>query len=677
MDKQPNPIHHAPIQWQTDAQGRPIPISCAFDDVYFSKQDGLAESQYVFIAQNRLAERFHALFNHENEHHDEQYHHEHRHHFVIGETGFGTGLNFLAVCALWQKLSCQYPNAHPKTLYFVSTEKYPLSQDNLSQALHIWQDEPSINAFAEQLIGQYPVAVAGCHRRHFQTGNQHRLVLDLWLGDASDSLASLADSCPKVVDAWFLDGFAPSKNHALWSETLFAHIAKLSHQGTTLATFSAAGQLRRQLLAIGASPSKVKGFGKKREMLRASFDHIAHHHTVHRNTTRHNTTHHNTPSNPPKPKAIRTALVIGAGVCGLMSAYALACRGIKVTLLDKVAPLAGASGNPCALLSPKLTAVQHTHDNLSTMGFLYAHHHYHHLNRTSTQPIFYQTGVVDFLLPTRKAAEQLADWVASFPDTLINQHKRLTSQDFHAFLPLSGLVLPPVLAQHILSHANIEFCCADIKQLCTHTSHAIAHHAHGQYTGDIAIVCAGFESHRIHPAIYQARSIRGQLSWLCDKHLSTQLQRHHSVLKYDGYACVLPTCPETVLFGASFGRNDHSCDIRPSEHQANWDKLQAKLSDFDNQLDDRPNISDINCHAIQGRASIRSQTPDYHPMVGRLEHRLYVMSATGSKGFSVAGLCAESLMAQIFDEPMPITHHLVQKLAPNRPRLQIPLAQDD
>lgn len=639
--KTPKPISHAAICWQTDHQGRQVPISADFDDIYFSSTDGLAETQYVFIAQNHLAERFLALFQNPD-----------CHHFVIAETGFGTGLNFLATAALWQQISDQHPNAHPKTLYFISSEKYPLSPNALTQALQAWSEQPTIDYFAQQLIAHYPPAVLGCHRRHFCLNPQqsrHRLVLDLWFGDANDSFEQLANSCPKLVDAWFLDGFAPNKNHELWSDNLFANIHRLSHTETTLATFSAAGDVRRKLIAINATPAKVKGFGHKREMLTACFDQL-----------------------PPSdnPPATDTALIIGAGVCGLLAAYALACRGTKVTLVDKTAALAGASGNPCALFSPKLSDAAYAHNNLSIMGFLYAYHHYQLLNHQSDTPIFYQTGVVDFLLPTHKNDDKLAHLVNSYPDVLINQSKQLPisskAKSFHAFLPDSGLVLPNQLAKQILRHPLIDFKIAAIEHFEQTPNGITAHHLHGTITTDIAVVCAGFESHQLHSAIYEGRKIRGQVSWLHDTALHTQLDALHPAIKYDGYACIIPkgstVADHAVLFGASFVRNDESCDVRIDEHRFNLDKLQFILAD-----------AHISPHTLQGRASIRCQTPDYHPIVGKIADRLYAMTAMGSKGFSVAALCSEVLAAMIFDEPMPITHTLAQKLAPNRARLQIPL----
>lgn len=259
-------LETATLDWQTDTSGKGVPISTAFDDIYFSKENGLAESRYVFGENNHLPERFLACFSKET-----------AERFVIAETGFGTGLNFLMSCALWATAKKNSQSTAPlhrsPTLHFISTEKFPLKKDDLEAALAHWQDEPALAPFAQALLAAYPPALAGCHRRYLGADLGLNIVLDLWLGDASESLHALADAAPWTkVDAWFLDGFAPKKNESLWSDTVFSAIARLSHKDSSLATFSAAGQVKRSLLAINATPLKTKGFGRKREMLTARFE---------------------------------------------------------------------------------------------------------------------------------------------------------------------------------------------------------------------------------------------------------------------------------------------------------------------------------------------------------------------------------------------------------------------
>ncbi len=236
-----NAIQTADLDWQL-VDGIEIPVSKQFGDVYFSKHNGLLETRHVFLNGNDLTERLAQL-------EDTEY-------FCVGETGFGTGLNILALWQLWQQVR---PNNHSH-LHAVSVEKFPLSKDDLIRALKVW---PELEPLAQQLIDQYPLAIAGCHRLSFA---DERFSLDLWLGDAHDMFPMM----PKThqVHAWFLDGFAPSCNPDMWEEHVLNNIIRLSDVGTTFASFSVAGVLKRGLKQHGIAISRPRGFGHKREMLK-------------------------------------------------------------------------------------------------------------------------------------------------------------------------------------------------------------------------------------------------------------------------------------------------------------------------------------------------------------------------------------------------------------------------
>ncbi len=203
------------------------PRSKEFDDVYFSAEDGLAESCHVFLAGNGLPEAWAGA--------DE---------FTICETGFGTGLNFLAVWRLFEDTAAPH-----QTLHFISFEKYPLSAQEVEEALQ---------PFAHEFERQMPI-----YLQDYMGVQTPRVKLTLILGDVNAELPKL-DAC---VDAWFLDGFKPSSNPDMWSEIVFNNMARLSHEGTTLATFTSAGFVRRGLQAAGFEIEKTRGYGRKREMV--------------------------------------------------------------------------------------------------------------------------------------------------------------------------------------------------------------------------------------------------------------------------------------------------------------------------------------------------------------------------------------------------------------------------
>lgn len=640
-------VQHAVIDWQTDHQGNTVPTSSHFDDVYFSHAGGLDESHYVFVLGNDLPQRFSNLTEHQT--------------FVVAETGFGTGLNFLAVCQLWDELKGKNKLADGARLHFISTEKYPLSRHDLQKALAAWQGtnkNAAILALSQALIKDYPLPLAGCHRLDIRDD----IVLDLWLGDAKDSFHTLyktqmMQATGAKINAWFLDGFAPSKNMDLWSDALFELIKNLSAQDATLATFTAAGFVRRGLMAAGFKMSKRQGFGRKREMLTGKLlsdesDESAQ------------------PSSypPTRPKHIA---IIGAGVSGLCAAYALAQRGIRITLLDKDAPLAGASGNPCAMFAPKLSLIEQAAHHLSTVSFLYASRFYDKLNQIDA--VYAKLGAVDFLLPTQKSHDKLCALVAPYPDELIHQIEPIyPNQPIHTFVPKAGLISPKNLATSILAHPLISWQQAHITKINSDAGITLIGDdpSTPAITADQAIITAGFESHRLHKALFNPRKIRGQVSWLdIDQPAFDRLPDHP--IKYDGYCAKFSQDGKPkFLMGASFVRNCIDTDIKVAEHEFNIGKLADSL----------PSISAIiepHTAQMKGRASIRAQTPDYHPIIGQIDCRIYAMYGMGSKGFTFAPLCGEVLAAMICGETLPISHELLAKISPNRVRLATPLTDNE
>ena len=376
-------ITPAKIDWQMDDTGNKVPVSGEFGDVYFSNADGLAESRHVFLAHNQLPERLTNLAPKQC--------------FTIAELGFGTGLNFLATWQLWRQLRDIHPQLATAKLHFITTEKFPIPRTDLTQILALWgQRAPELTTLIKLLLAAYPPLIAGCHRLSFFDDN---LTVDIWLGDAAESLTKLANNSSSshapYVDAWFLDGFAPSCNSTLWADSIFAQMQRLSRPNTTAATYSCAGIVKRALQDCGFQIKKVKGFGRKNEMLTAiMLDTINltdnNNGNNSKDTNSKDITFYNnastaapdndSQSDKPTDNLPAHSIVIGAGVSGLLTAWSLANRGIPVTLLDKSAPLAGASGNPRALLAPKMTPIHHVDEHLHTIGYLYSSRLYRCLN---------------------------------------------------------------------------------------------------------------------------------------------------------------------------------------------------------------------------------------------------------------------------------------------------------
>ncbi len=220
------------------------PKSTRFDDTYYTRDNGLEETRHVFIEGNRLEQRWAAGQSP-----------------VIGEFGFGTGLNFLATWQAWDShfarqvgLSTSGTTPQDARLTFISFEKYPLDRSCLERALSCWQD---VAPWAERLITEWKPEADGWQTLHFGA-----VTLILFIGDAADGISSI----PHGIDAWYLDGFNPKTNPELWSLELMTAAFAASNPGATLASYTAAGWVRRTLQSAGFSIAKRKGFGHKRDM---------------------------------------------------------------------------------------------------------------------------------------------------------------------------------------------------------------------------------------------------------------------------------------------------------------------------------------------------------------------------------------------------------------------------
>lgn len=683
----PNVITPANITWQVDDAGNQVPVSGEFGDVYFSHADGLAESRHVFLAHNKLPERLANLA-------DKQC-------FTIAELGFGTGLNFLATWQLWRELRTQQPQLTSARLHFITTEKYPIPLNDLTQILALWaQRAPELAELIKELLANYPPLIAGCHRLNFIDDN---ITLDIWLGDAGDSLASLAtfESLATLntetainrpyVDAWFLDGFAPSCNESLWAESIFTQMQRLSRPSTTAATYSCAGIVKRGLQAHGFSIKKVKGFGRKREMLTAAMadnaeslpDSLALNDDNNICVLPH--PHDHTPNH---------TVVIGAGVAGLLTAWTLANRGVTVIIIDKVAPLAGASGNPRALLAPNMTPIHHVYEHLHSIGYLYSGRLYRYFNRQAalqqTPLILEQTGALDLLIKTNIGPVQIADYPNQMATTISTEEAQqlsgLKTKDLavNLYLPQSGLVNPQALKVLILKHPNITYqqlSITDIKEAANKVT-VIGEKESGTdgqssvtICADNIVICAAYESHQLDKRIVECRNIRGQLSWFTPT--AEQVAGLPKIpLKYSGYCAPfigqggdaevnnISEGKPQFLLGASFVDADTSIDIREEENQQNYDKLLEDIPELSNVLPD-------DTSAWQARAGVRTQTIDYHPLVGRLaqSRRIWTLSAMGAKGYALAPICAEALADMMLGCFTPLSAVMLGRLSPNRARL--------
>ena len=284
-------LRPAELRW-TDDQ----PFSVAYGDIYHAP-DGAAEVSRVFLAPSGLGAGLGARLD-QAARRPGQATGSGRQALRVGELGFGSGLNFIVAAQ-----ACLDAGVG---LHFLSFEAAPISADDFARLAARRARE---HALYGELQRCYPPLIRGWHRRHLAGG---RICLSLYWGDAHEGLAELRAQRARPMDAWFLDGFAPDRNPDLWAPALFENMAQLCTSGTTVATFTSAGRVRRALQAAGFNMRRVDQRPHKRESLAGVFE-------------------------GPAARQIdqpARVIVIGAGLAGASAAWHLAQAGVQVRVYD-------------------------------------------------------------------------------------------------------------------------------------------------------------------------------------------------------------------------------------------------------------------------------------------------------------------------------------------------------
>ncbi|WP_404426577.1 bifunctional tRNA (5-methylaminomethyl-2-thiouridine)(34)-methyltransferase MnmD/FAD-dependent 5-carboxymethylaminomethyl-2-thiouridine(34) oxidoreductase MnmC [Thalassospira australica] len=641
-----------------------VPYSRQFGDIYYNPKNGLAETQYVFVAGNNLPEAWRGREN-----------------FTIGETGFGTGLNFLAVWDCWQK-----DPARSKRLHFVSVEKFPLTRDAMARAHQNW---PELAEISNQLVTQWPAGtmLPGVHRFDLGDGS---VTLTLLIGDAIDCYCDYHG----MVDCWFLDGFAPSRNPDMWRPELFTALAAASSRdGANLATFSAARIVRDGLEQAGFEVAKRKGYAYKRDMITARLapkgtDESADHGK-------------GMDENPwfvlPKVTDNKRIAIIGGGMAGAACARALQNRRCAVTLFEKSERLANAaSGNPIGMLEPYFTADNAITGRFYEAGFRYSQRLVRSLSDAGKIEADF-CGVLD-LISSQRDEERQAGMMKRLPDSPDLVHvltREATSTAFGLPLPHGGLFYPGAgwvnppslvtcLASGIKCHTN-----TPIAAISEDGTDKVLHSVEGQEFGpfDVVVIAGATETTGLDQTAWLSaylRPVRGQISYFDDSTLHECYgdAKIRCVLSHKGY--LTPARAGIHVFGATFDRDDDQTDLRETDHAYNRNQLGRVLPELADRLE---------AIKLDGRAALRTTTPDHLPMIGPAPdydaylsayhdidkgkkaaryidapyHKdVYICTGFGARGLIAAPLAAEILASEICNMLLPLEKSLMDAVHPAR-----------
>ncbi|KHT44931.1 methyltransferase [Alteromonas marina] len=660
------------------------PVADHFNDVYFSNDSGIDETQHVFVAGNDLAERWQQWPNPT---------------FVIAETGFGTGLNFLVAMRAFNEFRAANPDHPLKRLYFITTEKFPLPQQDMQRALEAF---PALKDEAEALASLYPMGLEGCHRLHF---DNHSTTLDLWIGDVHELLPQWHSPVNGLIDAWFLDGFAPSKNPDMWTDALFSQMARLSKTGTTFGTFTAAGIVKRGLAGVGFTIKKRNGFGRKRDMLTGVFD-----------QDNENVQHKlRLPAGPyyryandSLDKTSKVA-VVGSGLAAATACLALVKRGISTTLyFDGDTLASGASGNPQGGFYPQLHSEASIASRIQAHSFLYARQAYdhtiEHAKACGLADVAHDFCGVIQLSFNDKVAERQNKLAAAdvWPEALIKPvDSKEVSDIANLALPYSGLYIglggwlsPRQLVTAMIEEA-LQSGKLELKPNHTYVSHEAVEttkqrvqirfnfdsaESEEVITADHLILALGagavnasdFNSLSLRPVRGQVEAIPTQMP----------IEQLNTVLCHKGY--MTPVFEGRHALGSTYVKNDLSTDVRGDETEMNLATHEQALASTD--------IVQALQHDGKARAATRLGSPDHQPVVGALhnfdslkEHYTMLgvgkpltsapvlpssvvstLTCLGSRGLTTAPLMAEVLVSSLCKEPLPLSNELLNAVNTSR-----------
>lgn len=649
------------------------PVTDRFNDVYFAKGQGLEESTYVFLEANELPKRLSAYKQSSGVERP----------FVVAETGFGTGLNVLNLIKLWQSIPVGNPQA---TLHILSVEKFPLKKADVEKALQVW---PELSSASENLLNQYPPLIEGNYQLHFN-GN---VKLTLLFNDVLSGFSSLLPipsqawfkSPNQCVDAWMLDGFAPAKNPDMWSQDLFNLMAQMSHTGTTLATFTAAGFVKRGLQSAGFQTNKQKGFGKKRDMLTGMFKGLPSSKALPPKK-------HNAKDKPqfwpitPCIRPPRKIGILGAGVAGSIAAAVLAKAGFEITLIDR-SEKALAGAHQQAVLFPAFSVQD---------SFLTRFHFYAFVQALA----FYQQYFPNALHRSpllqliesghEKKAQLIADRFNN--DELIRlitatEASQWANTELHLsalLYPTSGWIDPQKLRLG-LTRYPIQYCLGETVEAIHYDDDWHIQTRTQQLSFDGLVIAAGDNSERLLQQIdpnlaLNMGSIRGQVTHIDQKGLPYL----SSIVCHEGYICPSTQTGDYSL-GATYDLNNRNPELEQQAQQKNLTSLAKHLPEFQHltkqTLDTRGSVGfrattrdylpvigpvPASKSLIEKYKPLRHNKNAYIPIINDYHPHLYLLSGFGSKGYTSAPMATKMLLSYLTNDFQPLGADLIRATHPAR-----------
>lgn len=606
-----------PASLTFDEQG--VPASTWYGDVYHSRAGALEQARHVFIQGNGLPERWRG-----------------RDTFTVCETGFGLGNNFLA---LWQ--SWRASPLRPRRLHVLSFEAHPFSRHDLAAALASHEGE--LRELADALVEAWPPLLPGMHRLEFENGH---VTLTLAFG----RVEYLARQVEASVDAFFLDGFSPRQNPAMWSRHLFGQLVRIANQGATAASWCCAGQVRRDLSAAGFLVSRVPGFGGKREMstavLRPGLGRPLH--RIER----------------------EPVIVVGGGLAGTAVAHSLALRGHVVTVMDPAfsRSLAGShEGHRSAAMTPALSLDDNAMSRLSRAGILLGRLRW----RSMPDVIRHCGSLMRIEAAEAERWEQAVrawrfppEWARWCPAEETRARTGVRLSEGGVWLGAGALLRPARLVRSLLTHEHIAVDSRYVAQLRRTAAgwQALSREGSVMAQAPRVVIAAAADT----PALLATAMPDIQLPKL------SAIQRMGGQVAHFRVGAVPRT--RSIVAGAGYwlpedegihvGGSTYTFDEPTSEPTAaGFSAVAAKVAGL---LDVDPKVLEAARATPDGWAGWRAAVSDHLPVIGAVdaESTLWLTCAYGSRGLSWMTLAGEIIAAQLNAEPQVVERELLKAVRP-------------
>ena len=571
-----------------------------FDDLYSSAKGAVAECNHVFIKGNNLNERFENLGENSK--------------FYIGEIGFGIGINFLTTCKSWLDHTKQN-----QVLEFYSFDKYLF---RLSDFKTLNVSCPDLKEYISELERNYPRNIQGAQKISLFGG---RIILNLIIGeiDNTQEYIKLMDK----VDAWYFDGFSPSKNPDLWSIKLFKCIHKSCHENTTFSTYTSSGLVKNNLTESGFNHSRAMGFSDKRHMLKGTVD-----------------------TQLKKNTSNTKVAVIGSGIAGCVLSYTLAKKGIEVDLYEKSDSIcSGASSHELLVTYPRLSAHDTAFGSFTLHSYIFATNFYKQL-KTDT---WKKTGVIilnhDAATEKRQSSllEKRADGeIYRYIDP--DEASEISGIDIKLnglIYEDAGYILPEEMCKFLIESPKINiFTSSHIKSIKKNREFFNLNIGEKKFEYQNVCVCAGSETANI--VDIDGISIkRGQVT-----HIESldNVSRIKLPICAKGY--ISPRVNNIHLVGSSYSDSEDT-DLSEEEHLYNLNNLKL--------------VIDEEMNVITGQTGHRAVSKDHMPVVG-MKDGIYINTCHGSRASVTAPISAEIIASMIVDEAPPLMGRELESLSPER-----------